>query len=186
MNEALLTSYYVSYCETLLAIRKSGDWKDWHPSWDDYVQRRWSLSKSRAKLLCQFAQFRNMALEETFGTLPETPEQVKSILGLPQKLWIETWDLVISDNPRLPITAQNVESTLQRFGIYAHKTLSPEAKKAIRVRRAAKTMAEMSDGEKLVNEIGGKALGKNWTKAVEVVIDADQERMNQLSVARGT
>lgn len=177
MNEEMLSAAYVSYCETLLAIRKSGDWKDWHDTWDDYVQRRWSMSKSRAKLLCDFAKFRNMALDELFGTLPESPEQVKSILALPQKRWLEVWELVIGDN-KLPITAANVESTMLRFHIYAHKKLSPEAVKAIRVRRAAKTMAEMNDGTQLVGEIGGKALGKNWTKAVEVVIDADQARLN--------
>jgi hypothetical protein len=122
-------------------------------------------------------------MEHSSATLPSTPEQVKEILALPQKDWLETWTLVLQDNS-LPIRPANVESTMQRFHIYAHKTLSPEAKKAIRVRRAAKTMAEMQDGVKLVNEIGGRALGKNWNKAVEVVIDADQERMNEASGGR--
>jgi hypothetical protein len=182
MNEDLMVTEYVRYCESLLALRKSGDWKDWHETWDEYVVKRWGLSKARAKLVCDFAKFRQMLQAELFGTLPDTPEQVKALLALPQKQWLETWELVLQDN-RLPITPQNVESTMQRFHIFAHKTLSPEAKKAIRVRRAAKTMAEMQDGTKLVGEIGGKALGKNWTKAVEVVIDADQARMN---ASRGT
>lgn len=173
-----MVSAYVGFCESLLGLRKSGDWKDWHETWEDYVRVRWGLSKSRAKLVCDFAKFRQMCEAEMMSTLPDTPEQVKDLLALPQKQWLDTWELVLNDN-KPPIRPQNVESTMQRFHIYAHKSLSPEAKKAIRVRRAAKTMAEMNDGEKLVAEIGGKALGKNWQKAVEVVIDADQARMNE-------
>jgi hypothetical protein len=173
-----MVSAYVSYCESLFALRKSGDWKAWHQTWDGYVSARWGLSKSRAKLICAFVKFRAMCEAELFGTLPETPEQVKPLLALAQHQWLDTWSLVLGDN-KFPITASNVESTMARFHIYARKTLSPEAKKAIRVRRAAKTMAEMNDGTELVGEIGGKALGKNWDKAVTVVIDADQARLNE-------
>ncbi len=178
MNEELMTSSYVTYCQNLLALRKSGDWRSWHETWDDYVKIRWGLSKSRAKLVCDFAKFLGMCEAELFGTLPETPEQVKALLALPQKQWLETWELVLSVC-KLPVTPQNVESAMQHFHIFAHKRMSPDALKAIRVRRAAKTMAEMNDGTKLVAEIGGKALGKNWNKAVEVVIDADQARLDE-------
>jgi len=178
MNEDLMVSAYVGYCENLLALRKSGDWKAWHETWDEYVRVRLGLSKSRAKLVCDFAKFRAMLDSELFATRPETPEQVKGILALPQKQWIDTWELVLNVC-KPPVTAQNVESAMVHFHIYAHKSLSPEALKAIRVRRAAKTMAEMKDGTELVGEIGGRALGKNWNKAVEVVIDADQARLNE-------
>jgi hypothetical protein len=177
MNEQLLEGAYSDYCKTLCAIRKSGDWKAWHDDWSEYCKKRWGLSKSRAKALVSFSKFRDMCEAELFGTLPETPEQVKPILALPRKKWLETWEMVLGVC-KLPITPHNVESALEHFGIYANKKLSPNALKAIRVRRAAKTMAEMVDGEKLVNEIGGRALGKNWNKAVEVVIEADQARLN--------
>jgi hypothetical protein len=179
MNEGLMVSGYVGYCENLLALRKSGDWRAWFETWDEYVQKRWGLSKSRAKLVCDFAKFRRECEAEMLSDLPETPEQVKALLSLPQKQWLETWELVLN-YCKPPITPANIEGAMQHFHIYARKSLSPEAVKAIRVRRAAKVMAEMHDGEQLVNEIGGRALGKNWTKAVEVVIDADQARMNQL------
>ena len=39
-------------------------------------------------------------------------------------------------------------------------------------------LAEQGDGEKLVEHIGSEGLGKDWNKAVEVTIDADQARMN--------
>lgn len=178
MNEDLMVSSYVSYCQNLLALRKSSDWKAWHETWDGYVKERWGLSKTRANLVCAFAKFRAMCEAELFGTLPETPEQVKALLALPQKQWLETWELVLSVST-LPVRPHNVESAMQHFHIFANKRLSPEVTKAIRVRRAAKTMAEMKNGAELVHEIGGKALGKNWTKAVEVVIDADQERLNE-------
>jgi hypothetical protein len=180
VNEQILASSYVSYCESLLALKRSGDWKAWFESWDEYVKARWGLSKSRAKQICAFIKMRQLFHEETFGFgwLPETPEQVKSILALPQKQWLETWELVLNDNA-LPISPQNVDSTLERFHIYPHKKLSPEALKAIRVRRAAKTMAEMNNGAELVAEIGGRALGTNWQRAVAVVIEADEARMNE-------
>lgn len=184
MNEQLLTSYYADYCETLLAIRRSGEWKDWSGTWEEYVGKRWSLSKSRAKLLCQFAKLRAMCHVEHMR-LPETPEQVKAILALPQKQWLETWDLVTATAGKDLVNAAHVDAVMTRFHIYARKRLSPEAMKAIRVRRAAKTMAEMEDGERLVGEIGGKALGKNWNKAVEVVIEADQARLNERGTTGG-
>lgn len=182
MNEQLLEGACATYCQALLAIRKSGDWKAWHDDWFEYCKQRWGLSKTRAKALCDFAKFRDMCDAELIGTMPESPEQVKPLLTLPQKRWIETWTLVLSVC-KFPITPHNVESAMEHFGIFANKKLSPEARKAIRVRRAAKTMAEMSNGTELVHEIGGRALGKNWTKAVEVVIDADNERRNERGAA---
>lgn len=174
-----MVSSYVTYCLNLLALRKSDDWKAWHETWDDYVKVRWGLSKSRAKLLCGFARLRGMCEAEGYGVLPESPEQVKELLALPQKLWLETWELVLN-YCKPPIMPHNIEGVMQHANLYAHKKLSPEAMKAIRVRRAAKTMSEMNNGTALVHEIGGKALGKNWNKAVEVVIDADNARRDAL------
>jgi hypothetical protein len=178
MNERALADSYAIVCDTLRAIRKSGEWKDWCESWEEYVAKRWSITKSRAKLLCDFAKFREMALREMFGTLPETPEQVKPILALPHRLWLEVWQLCI-DYADGVITAKHCEGVMMHFGINARRRLSPEALKAIRVRRAAKTMADMRNGEQLVSEIGAQSLGSNWERAVEVVIDADQARMNE-------
>lgn len=180
MNDQILVSCYVDYCETLLAIRKSGDWKEWHETWDAYVADRWGLSKSRAKLLCNFARFRQLCEKESTGALPETPESVKTILALPQKAWLETWELV-TNYCKPPITAQNIAACLEHFKIFAHKRVPPEVLKAIQVRRAAKTLANMGDGEQLVQQIGANGLGAKWNEAVRVVIDADQERMNQLA-----
>lgn len=178
MNEDLMVTEYVRYCESLLALRKSGDWKSWHETWEEYVSSRWGLSKTRAKLLCGFAKFREMCEAELFGTLPETPEQVKAILALPQKQWLETWELVLA-YVSFPIRPSNVEAAMQHFHIYANKRVPPDVLKAQRVRRAAKTLAGMESGEKLVEEIGARGLGKNWGKAVEVVIEADQARMDE-------
>lgn len=183
MNEDLWVSSYVAFCESLWGLRKSGDWKAWHETWEEYVQQRWGLSKSRAKLLCDFAKFRALCEAELFGTLPDTPEQVKALLALPQRAWLETWELVCN-YCKAPITPQNVESCMQHFKIFARKSVPPDVLKGIQVRRAAKTLAGMKDGEKLVHEIGTRGLGAKWDEAVRVVIDADQERMNQ--VTRGT
>src|SRR5690606_23429296 len=117
----LMVSEYVRYCDSLLALRKSGDWKDWYETWEAYCKERWGLSKTRAKLMCDFAKFRQMCEAEMMSTLPDTPEQVKDLLALPQKQWLDTWELVLNDN-KPPIRPQNVESTMQRFHIYAHKS----------------------------------------------------------------
>lgn len=182
MNEELMVSEYVRYCDSLLALRKSGDWKDWHDTWEEYAQSRWGLSKTRSKMLCDFAKFRALCVEHGSAFLPNTPEQVKAVLALPQKQWLETWELVLA-YVSFPIRPANVEAAMQHFHIYANKRIPPDVLKAQRVRRAAKTLAGMESGEKLVEEIGARGLGKNWGKAVEVVIDADQARLN---APRGT
>jgi hypothetical protein len=177
MNEHFLEERYVAYCEELAALRKSGDWKAWHDDWDHYCKVRWGLSKSRAKLICAFAKFRDLAKNQLFHTLPETPEQVKAILALPQKDWLETWELVCN-YCELPITPQNVEACLEHFKIFGKKKIPPDILKGIRLRRAAKTVAQFEDGEKLASELGPRGLGKNWDQAVRVVIDADNEKRN--------
>lgn len=179
MTELLLTGSLIAYCENLIAIRRDGNWKRQHKTFESYALDRWGLSKARSSLLCNFVRLRGLLKDELFGLLPETPEQVRTLVKLPRIKWAEAWQFVLDDNGKPPITPQNVESTLSRFGLGRHKILSPEAKKAIRVRRAAKVIAECEDGAKLVGEIGARALGKSWEKAVEVVIDADTARMNE-------
>jgi hypothetical protein len=185
MNEHLLATAYLRYCEHLVALKKSGDWKAQHESWDVYVQRRWGMSKSRAKLLCGFVKFRALLEAELVDVMPETPEQVKEILALPQHQWVETWLLVLN-YCKPPITPGNVVSCLQHFKVYARKALSPTVRKAIRVRRAARTMSEMENGSDLVSEIGSKALGANWDDAVRVTIEADQARMDAQTSPKST
>jgi hypothetical protein len=180
MNEQLLTGSLIAYCETVLAIKREGSWKRQFKTFEQYALARWGLSKPRASLLCNFVRLRGLLKDELFGLLPETPEQVKALVRLPRVKWAEAWQFVLDDNGRPPITPQNVESTLSRFGLSGHKVLSPEAKKAIRLRRAAKVIADCEDGTQLVQEIGARGLGKNWDSAVRVTIEADQARMDQL------
>lgn len=176
MNEQLLASHYERMCETLWAIKKSGDWKATCSSFDIYVSRRWSLSKTRAKLLCNFAEFVADCRKE-YLRIPDAPENVKPILALAKKHWLDAWRLCVhyADGP---INADHCEATLDHFGMYARKKLPPHVLNGQRVRRAAKTMAEFEDGEKLVTQIGADGLGRKWDDAVRVVIDADQARMN--------
>lgn len=177
MNDDLLTEGYHQYCDTLLAIRRSGEWKDHAPSFDDYAQKRWSLSKTRAKLLCNFAKFVAMCREHRIE-LPETPENVKPILGLAQKYWLDVWRLVLDSNGSAMVNAANVQAVMDRFGILAQRKLPQHVLNGQRVRRAAKTMAEFGDGEQLVEQVGKRALGKHWQDGVRVTIEADQARMD--------
>lgn len=183
MNADLLTQSYRDYCETLLAIRRSGEWKEHATTFDDYAKLRWSLSKTRAKLLCDFAKLIGLCRKEGLP-LPDTPENVKPLLSLAQKHWLDVWRLVLdctgasmNGGPKI-INAASVQAVMDRFGIVAHKKLPEHVLKGQRVRRAAKTMAEIGDGEALVGQVGKRGLGKYWDDGVRVVIEADQARMD--------
>ena len=177
MNEQLLETSYVNYCETLLAIRKSREWSVWALTWEEYVTKRLSMSKTRAKLLCDVAKFRAMCRAELFTILPETPENVRPILSLPQKAWIEIWELVVSCATG-PINAKHCEAVMQRFNVYSRKKIPPDVLAGMRLRRAAKTMAGFEDGEKVAGQVGKNGFGKIWDDAVRVTIDADQAKRN--------
>ncbi len=177
MNEALLASCYLQLCDHLLAIRKSGDWREYAPSFDYYVQRRWSLSKTRAKLLCDFSKFCAMSRDE-FLRIPDAPENIKPILSLPHKEWMFTWKLVLSQNDG-HINHKNCTAVMEFYGIGIRRRIPAEVLQGRKVRKAAKILAEIPDGEKVVEEIGVPALGGDWDMAVRVAIDMDQAKMDK-------
>ena len=177
MNEALFIQANHDLADNLLAIRKAGDWRHYKYDWPAYIQWRFNLSKTRAKLLCDFAQFVKMCRDNGVP-LPETPENVQPILLLPRGQWIDAWSRCC-EFAEGHMTAQFCRATLDHFGYGGRKTVPPHVLKARRTRKAMETLAELGDGEKLVDEIGTKALGKNWDKGVRTVIDADQRRMEK-------
>lgn len=178
MNEPLFSAAYHSLCENLLAIRRSGDWKSEASDFDSYVKARYSLSKTRAKLFCNFAIFTKLCREAGMD-LPETPDNVEPVLKLAQKRWLEVWELILAYAPDMrALNAQHCKSVMDHFGVLTNKRIPPHVLKGMRVRRASKVLAELGDGEQLVSEIGAKGLGKHWDESVRVVIDADQARMD--------
>jgi len=182
MNEQFFASANLQMCEHLAAIRKSGDWHHYAASFDVYVQLRWSLSKTRAKLLCDFAKFCKMVGQEKLK-IPGSPENVRPILMLPQKRWLEIWAICINYADG-PINAKHCTATMEQFGFIARKKIPEKILNSRRVRHAAKTMAQFKDGEALVEQVGVKGLGGDWDMAVRVTIDADQAKTGKQKARR--
>ena len=177
MNEDLLTAGWEQVCDQLAAIRKTGEWERTHSSFDAYAKSRWSLSKTRAKLFCDFSKFCSMCRQARLP-LPDAPDNVAPILRLTQKRWLEVWQMAVNYQDGA-INAQYCESVMSQFGVIKDKKLPPHVINGMRVRKAAKTMAEIGDGEALVDQVGTRGLGKSWDECVKVVIDADQARMDR-------
>jgi hypothetical protein len=175
MSEALFSASWQSLCDQLLSIRKSRDWKRTHSTFDDYVVDVWAISKSRAKLLCHYSIFCRMCRDE-FLRIPASPDVIAPLLKLPQGRWLDTWRMCIDYNVR---TAKSMTALFENFGIGGNKRTPQWVLNGHRVRKAAKTLAELGDGGKLVDEIGAKGLGRDWDAAVSVVIDADTARMDE-------
>ena len=178
MNEQLLESSILQMCEHLRAIRKSGDWRSDTATFAEYAQDHWSLSKTRAKLMCDFATFASMVRSENLH-MPRSPECVKPILELAQKYWLDVWRICLQYSDGRPINAKYCLATMDQFGFVARKRIPDKILKGRKVRRAAKTLAEIEDGEALVDEIGPSGLGHDWDMAVRVAIDADQAKRNK-------
>ena len=97
MSQALLTSSYLSYCENLHSIHHNSWYKPEFESFDAFAASL-SLSKARAKLIINFVNFRLMAENEGMR-MPTSPEQVRSLLSMPRKRWLEIWELVLDCVP---------------------------------------------------------------------------------------
>ena len=114
MSEQLLGTAYQQLCEHLLAIRKSGEWRTEAVNFDTYVKLRWSISKTRAKLLCDFAAFCQMARKD-YLRVPDAPENIKPILDLTHGKWMGVWRLCIDYADGKPINAQSCQAIMDHF-----------------------------------------------------------------------
>lgn len=171
MSEQFLSASIREYCEHLLALRKSRDWSaDWE-TFDDYVKARWSLSKTRAKRYCHFALFCRMA-EAAKLPIPDSPDNIAPILSLAQKRWMHAWEIVYSEGP---VNELRCKAVLAHYGFVLHKRIPENVKLRNDVKKATKTLAEIRDGEALVDKLGPN-LGHDWDMAGHVWIEADQKR----------
>lgn len=114
--------------------------------------------------------------------LPDSPENIAPLLGLPQKRWMDVWQMY-RQFATGPTTASSCQAFLDHFGQGRRKKIPLHILHGKQVRKAAETLASLGDGEALVEEIGPRGLGSKWDEAVRTVIDADQARMNKLGVA---
>lgn len=178
MSESLLSAGWHQVADNLLAIRRSGSWREDCASFDVYVVKHWSLSKSRAKALCQFSTFCAMC-RDLHLPVPSSPDNIMPILKLKQRGWIDTWRICLDLAEGKAVNATHCKATMDYYGIGIKYRCPPAILKARKLRKATNVMADMGDGEKLVEEIGRDGLGANWDAAVEVMIDADQAKMNE-------
>jgi len=183
VNEQLLTAAWCQVCDNMLSLRKSSRWRTSHASFNDYASDVWNLSKTRAKLFCDFSTFSTMCRQDNLQQ-PAAPDVVSNILSLlPQKEWLFTWQLCIdkslNDGCRSRLNAKHIRGVMDFYGMGVRRRIPDSVLKARKVRKAAKTMAEIGDGEALVNEIGVQALGHDWDMGVRVTIDADQAKMDK-------
>lgn len=177
MNESLLAEAIRDYCTELLALKKSGDWQLEHPSFEDYCQRRWSLSKTRVKLLLAFAAFCAMCRDAALP-LPTSPENVAPVLRLQKARWLDGWRLVVNYAGVGPINAAHCESTLQHFGLYARKRPPEHVVEAGKVRRSFRSLASVKDPEGLVEKIGPRGLGRDVDAGFHNAVEIFEAKMN--------
>ena len=177
MSESLLAAAWVQVADNMLAIRRAGDWRRDAASFDVYVAKRWSISKTRAKMLCNFATFCSMARGE-FLRIPDSPDNIKPILDVAKKRWMDSWRICLDHAGDQLINAEHCKATMEYYGMGVRHKVPPKVLKGQRIRRATKTIAGMEDGTELVNDVGVGGLGHDWDVAMEVMIDADQAKMN--------
>jgi hypothetical protein len=91
---------------------------------------------------------------------------------------MNAWLLCVDYSDGKPINASHCQATMDHFGIIANRRIPEHVLRKNRVQKAAGALAAFGDGEKLADEIGVNGFGKDWSKAVDVVMDAEQERMN--------
>lgn len=173
MSEPFVQAGWEQVASNLLAIRQSRSWQSEAVSWEHYCKQRWSLSKTRAKLLCNFAKLCAECRKE-YLHVPDSPDNVAPILALSHKRWLEAYRVCLDYAKGKPLNAEHCRSIMEHFGIVAHKRVPDFVLKKKRVQKAASTMASFGDGEKLVDEIGAESLGKKWKDGVRVMIEADQ------------
>ena len=167
MNDDFISGAWQTLCDGYVAERKQHG--------EAYVMSRWSLSKSRLNLFTKFSKFCRMCRDEGLAA-PLSPDIAAPVLRLPQKRWMDTWNMCYQ---RSADTAQSIQSLMDHVGINTRKRPPDHVVKRNRVRKASQTLAEIGDGEALVDQIGPHGLGKQWPDAVRVVIDADQARMDR-------
>lgn len=181
MDEQLLRDAIHDYCATLLAIARSFKKRT---EFFDHATKSYSLSKTRAGLYLNFAEFHTMCRDANMLN-PSHPDSVAPILALPKKQWLEVWKMVL-DCGQLPTTgrycgqlpnAYGVKAVLDRFNI-SPKRIPKHILERKKVQRAAQTLAEVKDGEALADRVGFHGFGRHWGDAVNVVIEADQRRMD--------
>lgn len=170
MNEDLYFSAVYQLCEQLVVIRKERLWERDHVDFFAYAKKRLGLSKTRTRLLLNFAHFAAMC-REARTKLPDSPECVQAVLSLPKKSWLDAWTYCV-DCAEGPITYDHCVATLERFGFVRNKKLPRNVLDAMAAKRAEKALAAIEDVENV------KRTGTEWDKAIYNAIEIDQRTRN--------
>ncbi len=115
---------FVQVGEALAEIRDRKLYRIEHPTFDAYLDKKWSLSRSRA---CRLIQAAETVKVLPTGNRPQTERQARPLATLPPAQRVEVWEKAVAASPDGQPTAAEVKAAVEK--------VKPKATKAKRIRR---------------------------------------------------
>ena len=102
---------FVQVGEALAEIRDRKLYRTEHPTFDAYLDKKWSLSRSRA---CRLIQAAETVKVLPTGNRPQTERQARPLAALPPAQRVEVWEKAVAASPTGTPTAREVESAVRK------------------------------------------------------------------------
>jgi len=102
---------FVQVGEALAEIRDRKLYRTEHPTFDAYLDKKWSLSRSRA---CRLIQAAETVKVLPTGNRPQTERQARPLAALPPAQRVEVWQKAVAASPNGQPTAREVESAVRK------------------------------------------------------------------------
>ena len=115
---------FVQVGEALAEIRDRKLYRTEHPTFDAYLNKKWSLSRSHA---CRLIQAAETVKVLPTGNRPQTERQARPLATLPPAQRAEVWQKAVAASPDRQPTAAEVKAAVEK--------VKPKATKAKRIRR---------------------------------------------------
>jgi|LakMenEpi03Aug12_release.lakeMendotaPanAssembly.Ray.scaffolds.fasta_scaffold309494_2 hypothetical protein len=135
---------FVQVGEALAEIRDRKLYRTEHPTFDAYLDKKWSLSRSRA---CRLIQAAETVKVLPTGNRPQTERQARPLATLPPAQRVEVWQKAVAASPNGQPTAAEVQAAVEK--------VKPKATKAKRIKRGGSairaTFTVDSEGVEIVS-----------------------------------
>jgi hypothetical protein len=152
---------FVQVGEALAEIRDRKLYRIEHPTFDAYLDKKWSLSRSRA---CRLIQAAETVKVLPTGNRPQTERQARPLATLPPAQRAEAWQKAVAASPDGQPTAAEVKTAVEK--------VKPKATKAKRIRREGfmrATFTVDSEGVEIVSvERRGNSSAQGNSSATKV------------------